>query len=372
MARCHRRSRYVVAKRAIATSVLETAGVALRVSAATYLPCVWRRLAIAAGLLMASPVALAALIAGPIEQAPVMSDAALAEVPVDLLPVYIGAAATCPGLPWQVLAGIGLVESNHARGLADPQTGDVAPPIIGPALDGRPGFAAIADPTQPDGWAHALGPMQFLSTTWRSWGRLAPDRPTSTIPDPHNAWDAIYSAAAYLCGEAGRIDDLEAALRRYNNSGEYAARVIAAAARYGTAEPAAASGELRTVGGITVAAELAPSLEALLAAAEADDISLGGGGYRSGDQQIALRRTHCGTSNYAIYEMSPSLCSPPTARPGSSMHEQGLAIDFTCDGLLITSRTDECYRWLAAHAVRFGLYELRTGTEPWHWSTTAS
>src|SRR3546814_16677077 len=109
-----------------------------------------------AGLLTASPVALAALVAGPIEQAPAMSDTALSEIPVDLLPVYIGAAATCPGLPWQVLAGIGLVESNHARGLADPQPGDVAPPITGPALDRRPGFAAITDDTHPTGRAPAI------------------------------------------------------------------------------------------------------------------------------------------------------------------------------------------------------------------------
>src|SRR3546814_5313740 len=112
-----------------------------------------------AGLLTASPVALAALVAGPIEQAPAMSDTALSEIPVDMLPVYIGAAATCPGLPWQVLAGIGLVELNHARGLADPQTGYVAPPIIGPALGGRPGCAANPDSNKPEGWAHALGQM---------------------------------------------------------------------------------------------------------------------------------------------------------------------------------------------------------------------
>src|SRR3546814_1166302 len=128
-----------------------------------------------AGLLTASPVALAALVAGPIEQAPAMSDTALSEIPVDLLPVYIGAAATCPGLPWQVLAGIGLVESNPARGLTDPQNGDVAPHIIGPALDGRHGFAAITASTKTDGWAHALGPLQVLSTTWDAWGRPDPD-----------------------------------------------------------------------------------------------------------------------------------------------------------------------------------------------------
>src|SRR3546814_5648445 len=114
--------------------------------------------------------------------------------------------------------------------------------------------------------------MHFPATAWAAWGRPAPYRPTGASPDPHNAWDAIYSAAAYLCGEGGRIDDLEAARRRYNNSSDYVTRVIEAAARYGTAEPAAASSELRTVGGITVTAGLAPSLEALLAAAAADDI----------------------------------------------------------------------------------------------------
>src|SRR3546814_14006439 len=76
-------------------SVLETVGVAHAVSEATYLPCVWRRLAMTAGLLMGSPVALAALVAGPIEQAPVMSDAALSEIPVDLLPVYKIGRASC-------------------------------------------------------------------------------------------------------------------------------------------------------------------------------------------------------------------------------------------------------------------------------------
>src|SRR3546814_17733883 len=131
------------------------------------------------GLPTASPVALAGLVAGPIEQAPAMSDTALSEIPVDLLPVYIGAAATCPGLPWQVLAGIGLVESNHARGLDDPQTGDVAPPIIGPALAGRPGFAPTTASTQPDGWAHAPGPLHLPSQPRAASGRPAPTPPTA-------------------------------------------------------------------------------------------------------------------------------------------------------------------------------------------------
>jgi hypothetical protein len=46
------------------------------------------------------------------------------------------------------------------------------------------------------------------------------------------------------------------------------------------------------------------------------------------------------------------------------MHERGLAIDFrNCN-----SRGSACYRWLAANASRFGLFNLPS--EPWHWSTT--
>lgn len=127
------------------------------------------------------------------------------------------------------------------------------------------------------------------------------------------------------------------------------------------------SGGLATVRGITVAASLAPQLAALLDAAEADGMSFGGGGYRDPAAQIAARRANCGTSNYDIYEKPPSQCSPQTARPGSSMHEQGLAVDFTNNGSLITSRSSAGFRWLAANASRFGLRNLPE--EPWHWST---
>jgi LAS superfamily LD-carboxypeptidase LdcB len=102
-------------------------------------------------------------------------------------------------------------------------------------------------------------------------------------------------------------------------------------------------------------------------AAEAAGLDLTGSGYRSHERQIELRRAHCGTSDYAVYEMPSSQCSPPTARPGASMHEQGLAIDFSCDGKLIESRSHPCFTWLAANAPAYGLANLPS--EPWHWST---
>ena len=142
---------------------------------------------------------VAVIASGPSGHSP-PSAAAIAEIPADLLPQYISAAGTCPGLPWQVLAAIGFIESGHAQGRADPATGNVAPPILGPALDGTNGTARLVDPTSPDGWMHAQGPMQFLPTTWQRWGRVAPDRPVGAVPSPHNGWDAIYSAAATILG----------------------------------------------------------------------------------------------------------------------------------------------------------------------------
>lgn len=192
-----------------------------------------KRLAVGVALLLASPIALAAVITGPTDAMTAPSALAISEIPSDLLPVYMSASITCPGLPWQVLAGVGWVESHHASGRADPSTGDVRPPIVGPALDGANGFAAIADPSQPDGWAHALGPMQFLSTTWQAWATLAPDRPPSESADVNNAWDAIYTAARYLCGGHHQLDDVHAALLSYNHSEAYVEQVMTKATAYG-------------------------------------------------------------------------------------------------------------------------------------------
>jgi peptidoglycan hydrolase CwlO-like protein len=101
----------------------------------------------------------------------------------------------------------------------------------------------------------------------------------------------------------------------------------------------------------------------MLNAARADGVNLTGSGYRDASRQIALRKSHCGSSHYAIYQMSASSCRPPTAKPGSSQHEIGLAIDFSnC------SRGSASFGWLKANAASFGFYNLPS--ESWHWSTS--
>ncbi len=90
-------------------------------------------------------------------------------------------------------------------------------------------------------------------------------------------------------------------------------------------------------GTVQVAGQIAHQVERLLADADAAGISMCGYGYRDPADQIAVRRANCGTSNYAIYQAPSSYCRPPTARPGTSMHEQGLAIDFTVGSSTIRS-----------------------------------
>jgi LAS superfamily LD-carboxypeptidase LdcB len=115
---------------------------------------------------------------------------------------------------------------------------------------------------------------------------------------------------------------------------------------------------------IVVAESIVNSTRRLLAAAKADGLKLCGGGYRDSAAQIAVRKANCGPTTYDIYEKPASQCTPPTAKPGTSQHEKGLAIDFeSCQ-----TRSTACYTWLAKHAATYGFKNLPS--EPWHWSTT--
>lgn len=124
------------------------------------------------------------------------------------------------------------------------------------------------------------------------------------------------------------------------------------------------NGSLSTVscptgGSITVNSSIADDVQALLNAAP-DSIGLCGWGWRSSERQQQLWDEH----NCDVR------CTVPTAPPGSSMHEQGLAIDFTSHGQTIQSRSHPAFQWLDANAGRYGLHNLPS--EPWHWSTNGN
>ena len=138
-----------------------------------------------------------------------------------------------------------------------------------------------------------------------------------------------------------------------------------------TAKAAASLGvvtedDIVTVRGFRVHRDVADAVGGMVDHAASEGINLGGGAYRSFESQIEVRKNNCGTSYYAIWQMPASRCRPPTARPGASMHERGMALDFTCDGGLIRSRGSRCFQWLAANAGNYGFKNLPS--EPWHWS----
>jgi membrane-bound lytic murein transglycosylase B len=167
----------------------------------------------------------------------------------------VWAAGYAPGcrLSWTVLAGIGRIESNHGLfgGAATrfSAAGAVSPRITGPPLDGR-GVAAIPDSDggRWDGdtvWDRAVGPMQFIPTTWRSLGR---DGNGDRVADPNNLFDAAVSAAGYLCLNGGDLSDparLRQAVYTYNHSWSYVEAVLGWARVYVggvTAGPAVPAG----------------------------------------------------------------------------------------------------------------------------------
>jgi hypothetical protein len=110
------------------------------------------------------------------------------------------AAQYCPGLPWTVLAAIGQIESGDGAN-------------TGPSTAG------------------ALGPMQFMPSTWAEWGISAFGEPGP--PDIMNPFDAVPSAARYLCAAGGATTaGLPRAIFAYNHADWYVNEVLALAREY--------------------------------------------------------------------------------------------------------------------------------------------
>jgi Transglycosylase SLT domain/Peptidase family M23 len=111
-------------------------------------------------------------------------------IPPFLLPIY-QAAGIEYDVPWQVLAAINEIETDYGRNLSTSSAGAV-------------------------GW------MQFLPSTWKTWGV---DANGDKIADPYNPVDAIFSAARYLRA-AGASKNLQNAIFAYNHATWYVQSVL--------------------------------------------------------------------------------------------------------------------------------------------------
>ena len=185
----------------------------------------------------------AATALGPPPPAAVISSPGGMRIPAMALTAYRKAeqtmAATTPGcgVSWNLLAGIGRIESSHANGGATDASGTAVRPIYGPVLDGSlPGNEVIVQSNVGGRavYARAMGPMQFLPGTW---SRYASDGDGDGKADPQNIFDAALGAARYLCSGGLNLRNqaqVLTAILRYNNSMAYAENVMGWAAAYAT------------------------------------------------------------------------------------------------------------------------------------------
>jgi hypothetical protein len=166
-------------------------------------------------------------------------------IPVRAMQAYrrgaslVGAADPGCHIDWALLAAIGRAESNHGSfgGNQLDSAGVARPGIIGIRLDGTSGTARVNDTDHGllDGdtsFDRAVGPMQFIPSTWRAIGV---DADGDGAKNPQDMADAVTTTAVYLCSGAGdltRPGDLNAAILRYNPSQSYVRTVTAIADAY--------------------------------------------------------------------------------------------------------------------------------------------
>ena len=170
------------------------------------------------------------------------------QIPTRVLAAYQQAATTLTTeqpdchLRWQLLAAIGKIESNHATGRTISPDGTISPTILGPRLDGTGEFARIVDTDrgkldQDTIYDRAVGPLQFIPTTWTGAGR---DGNHDGAKNPNNIDDAALAAGGYLCAHGRDLTDptdLYAAIRAYNPSDTYTRAVLAWTTGYTTTPP---------------------------------------------------------------------------------------------------------------------------------------
>lgn len=146
--------------------------------------------------------------------------------------VINSADKTC-NITWQLIAAIGRVESNHGRfgGNVLNDEGVATPGIYGIPLNGKSNTKAISDTDagvydNDSQWDRAVGPLQFIPSTWQVVGVDADD---DAARNPQDIDDAALAAAVYLCsgdGDLATVAGQRDAIFRYNHSDAYVDLVL--------------------------------------------------------------------------------------------------------------------------------------------------
>jgi cell wall-associated NlpC family hydrolase len=169
-----------------------------------------------------------------IDVLPATTKADTSKIPPALLGLYQQAAATCPGLPWTVLAAIGTIESDNGQSIL-------------------PGVHSGANE------AGAEGIMQFEPATFAGYDEPVPPG-GATPPSPYDPADAVYAAARLLCANgAANGADLPGAIYAYNHSAAYVSQVLTLAQALGPPQTAPVSGSAASADAGVIAVEWALS-----------------------------------------------------------------------------------------------------------------
>jgi zinc D-Ala-D-Ala carboxypeptidase len=173
-----------------------------------------------------------------------------------------------------------------------------------------------------------------------------------------SATTAVRSASAAVVLTQQRI----AALK---TPAELAAQAAAVSRNVVTAvRPVFTTADTTVVYGTTVHRNVAYAYRRMVDDAKKAGIAISGGGFRTKQRQIELRKIN-GCPD--VWTAPSSSCRVPTAIPGRSLHEIGMAVDITSGGRSLTSKSP-AFTWLRAHADEYGFVNLPS--EPWHWSIT--
>ena len=130
--------------------------------------------------------------------------------------------------------------------------------------------------------------------------------------------------------------------------------------------PAFVTADTTVVYGTTVHRNVAFAYRRMVDDAKKAGFVISAGGFRTKQRQIELRTIN-GCPD--VWTAPSSACRVPTAIPGRSLHEIGLAVDVTSGGKSLTSKSP-AFKWLQVHAVEYGFVNLPS--EPWHWSITGN